>query len=188
MLMKRWLALPLAAAALVTSGCQLLAPSDDIYEIGAARIGDDVHIFAPMCESERIASVEVYDNQAAGKEPNYDPSTMRFTYWKAQDPNNESAARGEIVVGDDGAYRTVVVPAGSKVGFPKIVGVTFRINDPVAGHKVGSAFNIDSVPEYPAGSDPKSVKYGYNLGSKKETRLTSSEIQKKSKCASAYAA
>jgi hypothetical protein len=113
---------------------------------------------------------------------------MRFTYWKAQDPINESAARGEIIVGDDVAYRTVVVPAGSKVDFPKVVGVTLRINDPVAGHQVGSAFNIDSVPDYPAGSDPKSLKYGYNLGSKKEKRLTSSEIQEKSKCASAYAA
>jgi hypothetical protein len=188
MLMIRWLALPLVAAALITSGCQYLAPSDDIYGIGVARIGDDFHVFAPLCDSERIASVEVVDNQAAGKESNYDPSTMRFTYWKAQDPVSESAARGEIVIGDDGAYRTVPVPAGSKIDFPKIVGITFRINDPVAGHEVGGAFNIDSVPDYPAGSDPKSVKYGYNLGSKKETRLTSSEIQQKSKCASAYVA
>ena len=53
--MKCWLALSLLAAALVTSGCQLMAPSDDVYEIGVARIGDDIHVFAPTCDSERIA-------------------------------------------------------------------------------------------------------------------------------------
>jgi hypothetical protein len=188
MLMKCWLALSLLAAALVTSGCQLLAPSDDVYEIGVARIGDDIHVFAPTCDSERIASVDVYDNQAAGKEPNYDPASMRFTYWKAQDPIDESTSRGEIAIGNDAAYRTVVVPAGSKVGLPTIIGMTFRINDPVAGHALGGAFNIDEVPAYPAGSDLKSVKYGYKLGSKNPTRLTGSEIKKKSKCALDYPA
>ena len=93
----------LSAAVLILSSCQYLAPSDDHYEVGVARIGDTVYVFAPMCATERVASVEAYDNKAAGKEKNYDPATMKFTYWKVADPAEEATAKGWITIGDDSA-------------------------------------------------------------------------------------
>lgn len=185
---RRKVVLMLAVVALASSGCGLLAPSDDIYQIGAARIGDKIYIFAPLCADERIASVEVYDNEAAGKESKYDPSTMKYTYWKAADPTQDSAAHGWVEVGDDAAYRTVTVPAGSKVAAPGIMGVALRINDPATGHQVNGAFRVGDAPSYPAGTDPKTVKYGYRLGSKHEDQLTADQIQKRSKCAADYPA
>lgn len=171
---------------LAASGCQYVAPSDDTYEIGVAWIGDDLHIFAPLCDDERIASVHVFDNGAAGKESSFDQDSTRFTYWKVADPTDDPASRGWIVIGDDSAYRTVTVAAGSTVELPKIVGATFRINDPQPGHSVGGAFHVSDAPAYPAGTDQKTVKYGYNLGSKKEELLAADEIRSRSKCALEY--
>ncbi|MEQ4305512.1 hypothetical protein ABNF97_29715 [Plantactinospora sp. B6F1] len=184
---RQWLMAPLlAVAALLASGCEYVAPSDDIYEIGVARIGDELHVFAPLCDDERIASVEAIDNTAAAKESTFDRESTRFTYWKVAEPTDDRAARGWIVVGDDAGYQKVSVPAGSAMELPETLAVMFRINDPEAGHSVGGAFEVGRVPTYPAGTDPETVKYGYNLGAKNEERLTASEISDRSKCALDY--
>ncbi|SIS00473.1 hypothetical protein [Micromonospora avicenniae] len=181
-----WLVATSAIAVLATSACQYVAPSDDIYTIGVARIGDQLHVYAPVCENERIDVVQVYDNEAASRESNFDPDSNTHTYWKVSGPTDALAEQGWIAIGDDSAYRTVIVSAGSSGQLPQVVGVTLKVDDPRGESSVGGAFEVGKVPEYAAGADPKTVKYGYRLGSKKQELLGADEIRNRSKCAREY--
>ena len=100
---------------------------------------------------------------------------------------DESAAEGWIVLGDDRSYRTVLVPARSDISLPARVGVTLRTADPVTGHQVGGGFRVEYVPTYPAGADPKTVRYGYDVLSERDSLLTPEEIRQRTKCAREYA-
>lgn len=122
----RWFLL--AAVSLLVSGCQFVLPSHDYYAFGVARVGDQIHTFAPLCEGERIVGVEVYDNDAMGKETNFDRTSTRYTYWKVEDPVEELAAEGWIVLGDSGAYRVTSVAADSNIEpFSSCVAVRFDV-------------------------------------------------------------
>ncbi|MEQ4304520.1 hypothetical protein ABNF97_24615 [Plantactinospora sp. B6F1] len=176
----------LVAALLMLAGC--LLPSHDYYGFGVARIGDTFHIFAPICADERIVEVDAIDNVAAGKESFYDPAETRYSYWRVVDPADESAAQGWIVLGDDSAYRRVLVAAGSGVPLPEVVAVELRVVADGKPHKVGDTFRPAEVPSYPAGTDPKTVEYGWQLSTSEPKKLTAEQIRERSKCARDYPA
>lgn len=172
---------------LVMSGCDALLPSHDYYAVGVARIGDQIYVYAPLCDGERVVGVEAFDNQAAAKASNYDPASMRFTYWKAQDPTEESVADGWIVLGASSEYRTTTVAAGSNIGLPEFVGITLHLD--VGGeHVVEDVFSVSEAPEYPAGADPRSVRYAYRLEDGGENLRDPREIREESGCAADYPA
>ena len=183
---RSWLVVMSATAALAASGCQYVAPSDDVYQLGVARIGDRFHLYAPLCEKERIAGVQVYDNVAAGKKPDYDPDSNEYTYWRVAGPTDALAQQGWIAIGDDSGYRTVIVSAASSGQMPQEVGIRLQVGDPQGESAVGGGFQVDKVPEYPANADPKTVKYGYRSGSKKPELLGADELRGRSKCAREY--
>lgn len=172
---------------LLVSGCQLVLPSHDYYSFGVARIGERIHIFAPLCDGERILGVEAYDNDALGRESSPDPASTRFTYWKVEQPVDASAAEGRIVLGDDSAYRVTTVAAGSNIGLPEIVGVTLHI-DTGRDQVVEDVVAVAEVPSYPATANPEDVEYVYQAGSDEERLLTTAQIRERSKCAADYPA
>jgi len=185
LLLTRWLVS--GAILLLISGCQFALPSHDYYSVGVARIGEEVHIFAPLCDGERIVAVEAFDNDALGRESSPDPASTRFTYWKVEQPVDASAAEGRIVLGDDSAYQVITVAAGSNIGLPEIVGVTLHVNTG-GDHVVEDVFAVADVPTYPVTADPEDVEYVYQAGSNEEQLMTAAEIRKTSKCAADYPA
>ncbi|NYT94671.1 hypothetical protein HW126_12780 [Salinispora sp. H7-4] len=172
---------------LLTSGCGLFLPSHDYYAVGFAEIGDQLHIYAPLCDGERVVGVEAYDNLLAGQEPDYDPALMQFTYWKVQDPTHESVANGWIVLGDSSQFRSTEVVAGSNIELPELLGITLQLD--VGGqHAVGDVVSVSEAPRYPAGADPGSVRYVYRPERDGEDMRSPGEIRDDSGCASGYPA
>lgn len=172
---------------LLISGCGLFLPSHDYYAVGVAQIGDQLYVYAPLCDGERVVGVEAYDNLLSGQEPNYDPASMQFTYWKAQDPTDESVANGWIALGDSSGFRTTAVVAGSNIELPEIIGITLQLD--VGGpHAVGGVVRVSKAPRYPAGADPGSVRYVYRPWGDGEDMRDPSEIRDESGCAAGYPA
>ncbi|WP_323373486.1 hypothetical protein [Plantactinospora alkalitolerans] len=164
-----------------------MLPSHDYYSFGVARIGEEIHIVAPLCDGERIVGVEAYDNDALGRESSPDPASTRFTYWKVEQPVDASVAEGRIVLGDDSAYQVTTVPAGSNIGLPELVGVTLHV-DSGGDHVVEDVFAVAEVPAYPATANPEDVEYVYQAGSNEERLMTPGKIRQQSKCAADYPA
>ncbi|MFI7081961.1 hypothetical protein ACIBO1_32230 [Micromonospora sp. NPDC049903] len=170
------------------ASCGVLLPSHDYYAVGVARIGDRIHIYAPLCEGEQVVEVEAIDNQAAAKVSDFDPTSMRFTYWKVADPTEAPIAEGWITLGDSSGYRTTTIEAGSNIGLPEFVGITLRLNVKGGQHTVADVIVISEAPEYPADADPQVVKYTYRDKSGGEGPRNAQEIREDSGCAANYPA
>ncbi len=127
------------------------------------------------------------DQDALVAEQSPDVNSGAYDYWKVSDPVDADTAAGRVTLGDDAAFRTVEVAAGSNVGFPARIEVTIRGTAPGGEFSVGAfAFKVSRVPAYPADTDPKTVKYGYQLGATDEQKLTAGEIDERSRCAREY--
>ncbi|MCN0154003.1 hypothetical protein [Salinispora arenicola] len=172
---------------LLISGCGVLLPSHDYYAVGVAQIGDRLYVYAPLCDGERVVGVEAYDNLLAAQEPDYDPASMQFTYWKAQDPTDESVANGWIALGDSNGFRTTAVVAGSNIELPEFMGISLQL-DVGSQHVVGDVVSVSEAPRYPAGADPGSVRYAYRSGGDGEDTRDPSKIRDESGCAADYPA
>jgi hypothetical protein len=168
--------------ALPLSGCDGLVPGDPGHEVGIARIGDELHIFAPLCEGEKVIGVEVYDNEAILKEPSYDPSNTRFTKWKVEQPVDDDITRGWIVLGDDKAFRVVTVPGGGGGSLNGSLGMTLSIDHDGAVRMIGDGFSVKDAPVYPPGTGIKAVNYAFSDNNSHLLHLTPDEIRKRTNC------
>lgn len=175
------------ASLLLISGCGVFLPSHDYYAVGVAQIGDQLYVYAPLCDGERVVGVEAYDNLLSGQEPNYDPDSMQFTYWKAQDPTRESVANGWIALGDSSGFRTTAVVAGSNIELPEKLGVSLQL-DVGSQHAVEGVVSVSKAPRYPAGADPRSVRYAYRPERNGADARDPREIRDESGCAANYPA
>ncbi|MEV4385382.1 hypothetical protein AB0J68_06580 [Micromonospora sp. NPDC049580] len=179
----------LLAVGLVASTAGCLLPGDPSYALGVARIGDSFHVFAPLCADERIASVKAYDNQAADKTPETGSGRPTIpAYWQVAEPQSEAAAKGEFVIGEDAPFGQVLVPVPGQSSLPAITAVELTVRKGDRLHVVADVFGLKGVPEYPAGTDPETVKYVYNEGATSEELLTQSQISEESMCAFNYVA
>ncbi|WP_080640909.1 hypothetical protein [Salinispora oceanensis] len=165
----------------------MFLPSHDYYAVGVAQIGDQLYVYAPLCDGERVVGVEAYDNLLSGQEPNYDPDSMQFTYWKAQDPTRESVANGWIALGDSSGFRTTAVVAGSNIELPEKLGVSLQL-DVGSQHAVEGVVSVSKAPRYPAGADPRSVRYAYRPERNGADARDPREIRDESGCAANYPA
>lgn len=170
---------------LLIYGCGVFLSSHDYYAVGVAQIGDQIYVYAPLCDGERVVGVEAYDNLLAGQEPNYDSASMQFTYWKAQDPTHESVANGWIALGDSSRFRTTTVVAGSNIELPKFIGISLQL-DVGSQHVVEDVVSVSEAPRYPAGADPGSVRYAYRPERDGEDTRDPREIRDDSGCAADY--
>ncbi|MGC4820210.1 hypothetical protein [Micromonospora sp. DT63] len=174
-----------ACLLVVAAGCQF--PGDAVYAVGVAKLGDEVHIFAPVCEGERISAVEVYDNKAAAERTDSQASgPARVPYWKVADPRSDAAAKGEFVIGQDDLFAQVLVAVENGAPLPDITAVEITVIKGDRRRVVGDAFRLSGVPEYPADADPRSVKYVYDESANSEKMLTPSQISNESGCAFDY--
>ncbi|WP_433119726.1 hypothetical protein [Micromonospora sp. CA-246542] len=170
-----------------TSGC--LWPGDASYALGVARIGDSFHVFAPLCADERIVSVKAYDNQAAAATPETGSGRPTISaYWQVTEPQSDAAAKGEFIIGDDAPFGQVLVPVPGRGSLPAITAVELTVQRGDRLHVVGDVFKLTGVPEYPAGTDPETVKYVYDEGANSEKMLTQGQISEESMCAFKYVA
>ncbi len=151
---KTWSLLGAVLAALLLAGCPAGSTEPREYRIGVARIGDDYHLFAPVCPGDALAGVRVGD-------PATDPEV---TWWAAAGPKDPSGRPHEFVtVGDDGPFRTVTVRAGDNPSLspvPAYFRVTAAYTDGYGGMVDKSiTLQLSAVPTYPAGTDPRQVRY-----------------------------
>ncbi|GIG93270.1 hypothetical protein Pen02_82060 [Plantactinospora endophytica] len=177
----------LATLPLLVSGCGYFLPSHHYYAVGVARIGDQVHVYAPLCDGERVLEVEAYDNAAEAQASDDDPDPTRFTYWKAADPTEESVAEGWLILGDSRGFKQTPVSAGANIPLPERVGISLRLRVERGEHTVGDVVAVLEAPEYPAGTDRRTVRYSYRRENSKDLR-DPQEIRKQSGCAAAYPA
>lgn len=134
-------------------------------------------------------SVKAYDNQAAAAAPETGSGRPTIpAYWQVTEPQSEAAAKGEFVIGDDAPFGQVLVPVPGRGSLPAITGVELTVRRGDQVHVVGDVFRLTGVPEYPAGTDPKTVKYVYNEGATSEETWTQSQISEDSMCAFKYVA
>ncbi|MEV0713849.1 hypothetical protein [Asanoa sp. NPDC050611] len=164
----------LAVLALATAaGCADPAPSEDGVAFGVTRVGDRYHLRAPLCDGDLVAAVQVVAVRPAEDGATESPQD---TWWQVELPVRESIADGAVPLGDDDAFRTVVVPAGSRTPFPKVATVRLWVGRPPKGHEVSGTFLASTVPTYPAGTDLGTVSYVFDSGSGEQRLLTASTI------------
>jgi hypothetical protein len=151
---KTWSLLVAVLAGLLLAGCPADSPEPREYRIGVARIGDDYHLFAPVCPGDALAAVRVGDLAA-------DPGD---TWWAAAGPTDPAGRPHEFVIlGDDRPFRTVSVRAGSNPSLSRVP-ADFRATT-VYTDGYGGMFDksitlqLSAVPAYPAGTDPRQVRY-----------------------------
>ncbi|MFI6159368.1 hypothetical protein ACIA59_05415 [Micromonospora haikouensis] len=174
---------PVAVVMMVVSGCQWIVPGDSVYAVGVARIGQRIHVLAPLCEGERIEGVEVYDNDAASKQTAAAIAEAGFTYWEVEQPRTEAVAKGAIIIGEEAAFARVIVAAGSRGPLPDVAGIELTVRRGDAEHVVSDVFRVAAVPSYAADADPGGVEFVYNQGARSEKMLTPAEIVKEPGCA-----
>jgi hypothetical protein len=182
---RRWAGRGLGAVLALTAGGCGLAPSDWLYSVAVAKIGDTYHVIAPMCADERLASIEIYDNAARNRATSAPADPTAFTYWLAEQPVTAQAQRGVVTVGDDKSFARVPVEAGAKAPLPTgVLGLRVQVTWPEGTKGVGDAMELTEVPSYPATADPATVKYAIDDDEGESRLLTPAEIEKSSeRCA-----
>ncbi|MEV0901163.1 hypothetical protein [Actinoplanes sp. NPDC049802] len=173
------------ATGLMLAGCPLNSPDRLEYRFGVARIGDDYHLFAPLCPGEKIVGLKVDDPEAAGQDPDDDQfSDDASTWWRVQGPKAATGPGEFIVLGVDGPFTDVAVRAGSNPAYRVLPGefrVWLAVTDlRAATNQLGSAVMTADVPVHPAGSNPATV--DYRVPMEKET-FGAAEIRTLSDCA-----
>jgi hypothetical protein len=183
MMSRRRSAVAAFLSLLTLAGCAGLMPGDPGpgYDVGFVRVGDQLYVFAPLCEGERVVDVEVYDNSSSAQGPSYDPSS-RAVKWKVAEPINDDANKGWIAVGKDKDFKVVTVP---RVGVSELsgnLGIDLSINRAGVVYGTGAAFLVEDAPVYPAAADIKTLKFAYYDDSGPKVLLTTDEIRKRNNC------
>jgi hypothetical protein len=145
-----WSVLVPVLAGLMLAGCPVSLTDRLDYRIGVARIGDDHHLFAPLCPGDRVSGVKV------GESP--------YTWWSASGPKDPADGPAEFVVlGDDSPFHHVTVRAGGNVLAPALPAEFRATVDYADGYGSGLhksiTLRLAAVPVYPAGTDPRQVRY-----------------------------
>lgn len=137
-------------AGLMLAGCPFDSAERLEYRIGVARIGDDYHLFAPLCAGDKLSGV------AIGESP--------YTWWSVSGPRDPSAEATEfVVIGDGSPFRHVTAPPANDTGAPGLPD-DFRVTVDYAdgyGSGIGKSITLRlaAVPSYPSGTDPRQVRY-----------------------------
>ncbi|BEL03083.1 hypothetical protein Q0Z83_012740 [Actinoplanes sichuanensis] len=146
-------------AGLLLAGCPGDSAEPLEYRVGVARIGEDYHLFAPVCPGDKLSAVEV-----GGSEHDMSRSGVAYSWWSASRPADPAASPFEFVVlGDDGPFQHVAMRAGGNPLRPTLP-ADFRVS---AGYTDGYgaryqktiSLELPAVPAYPAGTDPRRVRY-----------------------------
>ncbi|GIE81839.1 hypothetical protein Aph02nite_77890 [Actinoplanes philippinensis] len=146
---RTWSLLVPVLAGLLLAGCPGASAAPAEYRIGVARIGDDYHLFAPVCPGDALSAVRVGG-----------PVATAGDWWAAAGPADPSGRPAEFVtLGDDGPFRRVTVRAGDG-GPPRDFRATAVYTDGYGGSVEKSiSLLLAAVPAYPAGADPRQVRY-----------------------------
>ncbi|WP_433789557.1 hypothetical protein [Actinoplanes sp. CA-252034] len=156
---RTWPVLVTVLAGLVLAGCPA-APGDQLeYRMGVARIGDDYHLFTPACPGDALSGVEVHDPPAF---PDDDHAAL--LWWAASGAKDPAGQPWEFVaLGDDEPFQRIAVRAGSNglaPAMPTYFRVTATYTDGYGGELHKSLhLQVPGVPTYPAGTDPRQVRY-----------------------------
>ncbi|MEU4159741.1 hypothetical protein [Actinoplanes sp. NPDC026670] len=146
-------------AGLLLAGCPGDSAEPLEYRVGVARIGDDYHLFAPVCPGDKLSGVEVGGPSLAEAR-----SGAAHAWWSASRPADPAASPLEFVVlGDDSPFQRVAVPAGSNPMRPALP-ADFRVSAGYtdgygAGYQKSMSLQLAAVPAYPAGTDPRRVRF-----------------------------
>jgi hypothetical protein len=151
---KTWSLLVAVLAVLLLAGCPAGSAEQLEYRIGVARIGDGYHLFAPVCPGDALAGVRVENR---GTDP-------LDTWWAAAGPIDPAGRPHEFVtLGDDGPFDDVAVRVGSNRLLPALPAdfrATTTYTDGYGGRFDKSiTLQLSAVPAYPAGTDPRQVRY-----------------------------
>ncbi|MFD0555838.1 hypothetical protein FB566_1051 [Stackebrandtia endophytica] len=172
---------------LATSGCSMLFPSESFYAGGFAWIGDELYLYAPMCEGEELSGIEIYE---VTRGPDGKASPVITNFWAVSGPTDFSVLNGSVSLGDDAAFSSVIAGDTHPSTWPDSMGMKVIFRDATDEYsntldfrknkQVISLHNDEVVvPVYDVGSDPLEVHYlfdnpngrsGYGLYSPGEIR------------------
>jgi len=140
---------------LVMSGCMFF-PSESFYSGGFAWVGDDLYLYAPMCESEKLEAVQVY---TAEENPTDHNQPLITDHWNVSAPVDEMTSNGWIVLGDDAGFGRVLADGEPKL-WPTEVFIKLTQSDDQDEFTSGLYFPRElDIPAYPVGSDPLTIDY-----------------------------
>ncbi|MDI6099445.1 hypothetical protein QLQ12_12655 [Actinoplanes sp. NEAU-A12] len=155
---RGWAAAVAALAALALTGCQ---PSDAArrrFLPGIAKIGDSYQVFAPVCPGEKMVEIRVYREKSA-RDESLDPDV----WWQAAGPRSADGPGEVVVLGEDGPFTDIAVPAGgdpSTPDLPATFSVLMTFTDLLGNGGSGGFEPVPAgIPQYPAGTDPRQVRY-----------------------------
>ena len=157
--LKKYLSLLWMFSVLVMSGCMFL-PGESFYSGGYAWVGDDLYLYAPMCEGEKLESIQVYTEEE--NPADYD-SPFITDYWNVEGPVDEMTLNGWIVLCDDSVFDRVLVGSGDSRGWPERVFITLWQVDDVDEFTSDLVFRPNpDIPKYSADSDPVTIDYYFD--------------------------
>jgi|GEM_PF-2305864 len=184
-MLRKALSVLWAFTVLGLSGCMFF-PSESLYSGGFAWVGDDLYLYAPMCEGEELTGIDLH---GVKNDPEDLRSIERVDLWAVRGPLATTVSDGWVVLGDDSAFADVVLNGTDPNGWPEIVGILVTHQD--AGEEFRSELTLDKgkdLPRYSAGSDPLTIEYYFDgPGTERGgERLTPAQIRDQMGCAKQY--